>query len=115
MLLDWKVVAMGKVVLLFLCMVLVVVSLACADSIEKLEVQKHLKNLNRPPVRSIKVERGIEREREFFFLSLNFCYDFYFSLAFAVYDISFFCLFHFFTDGLTVFLIGVCNNGPFSG
>lgn len=90
---------MGKVVLLFLCMVLVVVSLACADSIEKLEVQKHLKNLNRPPVRSIKVERGIEREREFFFLSLNFCYDFYFSLAFAVYDISFFCLFHFFTDG----------------
>ena len=75
---DWKVVAMGKVVLLFLCMVLVVVSLACADSIEKLEVQKHLKNLNRPPVRSIKVERGIEREREFFFLSLNFCYDFYF-------------------------------------
>lgn len=106
---------MGKVVLLFLCMVLVVVSLACADSIEKLEVQKHLKNLNRPPVRSIKVEREIESACVCVSFFLYFCYDFYFSLAFAVYDISFFCLFHFFTDGLTVFLIGVCNNGPFWG
>jgi len=56
MLLVRKVAAMGKVVLLFLYMLVVVVlPLAFADSSQKLEVQKHLKNLNRPPVRSIKV------------------------------------------------------------
>jgi len=55
MVLDRNVVAMGKVVLLFGYMLVVVVALAFADSSQKLEVQKHLKNLNRPPVRSIKV------------------------------------------------------------
>ncbi|WVZ01002.1 hypothetical protein V8G54_027071 [Vigna mungo] len=48
---------MEKVVLLFLLM-LVVVPSAFADSSQKLEVQRQLKNLNRPPVRSIKSPDG---------------------------------------------------------
>jgi hypothetical protein len=42
-------------------------------SIQKLEVQKHLKNLNRPPVKTIKVEF------QFFFIS--YCHSSFFAFC----------------------------------
>lgn len=77
----------GKIVL---CLLLVLVPLACAgraastttstasgsgSSGQNLDVQKHLKNLNRPPVKSIKVDKN---SLSFFFLSFSF-YLFYVS------------------------------------
>lgn len=97
----------GKVVLC-LCLLLLVfcVPLSCAgratiitntgsgSSSQKLEVQKHLKNLNRPPVKSIKVER--------IFLFLLF--QFFFFLSFSFYPLFLFPLpLFFFIDCITVF------------
>lgn len=68
-------------------------------SIQKLEVQKHLKNLNRPPVKSIKVEI-------FFFTFSLPCHSFFLSFLFPFYSATFFI------DCITVFfffLIGICK------
>lgn len=71
-----------------------------SSSSQKLDVQKHLKNLNRPPVKSIKVEK-----REFSFF-LSPCLAFF--LAFSFY-LFLFLLLLFSLIVKLLFLIGIWN------